>query len=166
MGEFRLPLRKDYPKDGANKWGECCLCGPARVSALLHYDNAAADPVVGEKITGDESGHSGVVSIVYSRGADSGGLYGGVVVFESISGYEDPQLTIFKCGETLTGATSGSAFARAKSDGAVQKFARLVNEDDLITFHGKKYCRAHFKFKFSHDWIDDQKVETKEGDRE
>ena len=183
MEVFRIPHRSDYSRNDGLKFDECVLCGARRYSALVHYDNSTNTPVIGETITGVTSGDTGVVEKVYNYAGTGNanyvygtGMYGfsayagsnssGILVLTSITGYDKISLDIFQDNEYITGSVSGASFATVNKTGSVQVSGRLVPDSELIEYQGKKYCRQHFRFKFGHTWVDEQKVDSGELDRE
>ena len=180
MGEFRPPRRTDWSRNPGEKWYECVLCGPKRVTAIVEIDRAIGGPTVGETITGATSGHTGIVEKVYPMltvphryGESAYGTYsyGGCerkkVILSSATGHDDINLEIFQNGEYLNGTISGVSFSVVNGLGSIQISGRLVPDSNIIEYHGKHYCRAHFLFLFGHEWLDDAKVDTAtEGDRE
>lgn len=167
MGEFRLPLRKDLPPDAGEKWDVCCLCGSLRYRALVHFDSGSVTPTSGETITGATSGNTGVLTnYTKTSGTVAGGDAAGILEMSSPTGYSSTHLEVFEDNENLNGSVSGANFATANGNGAVQISGRLIPDGGLVTYRGKKYCSAHFAFKFRREWQDDVKMPTDEGDRE
>lgn len=164
---IRLPLRSDYDRNAGERWDECCLCGSRRYRALVHFKQGAVTPTEGETVTGASSGDTGILArYVLISGTAAGGDAVGVMEFTSPTGYDLANLEIFTKEESLNGSTSGNAFCVAMNKGAIQVSGRLIPEQDLVEYRGKKYCREHFRFKYSNDWLDEAKVETDENDRE
>jgi len=82
MGEFRPPLRSDYPREAGEKWHECVLCGTRRIRGLVHFDGGIAAPSVGETITGATSGDTGVVEslvIIDGEWGDAGSEWADII---------------------------------------------------------------------------------------
>jgi len=168
VGDFRLPLRSDYDRVAGAKWDECCLCGTKRIRALVHYDSGSVLPTEGETVTGATSGDTMVLArCVLISGTYAGGDAVGVMEGTSPAGYDDGTLEIFTNDENLNGSTSGDNFATVNKIGAIQISGRLVPDSEIVEYQGKKYCRAHFLFKFRRDWQDDERIDTApEGDRD
>lgn len=167
MGDFRLPLRSDKERNAGEKWDVCCLCGALLRRAMVHFKQGTVTPTSGETVTGASSGDTGVLNrYVLVSGTVAGGDAEGILEFTSPSGYDDGNLEIFTKDESLNGSTSGNAFCVAKNTGAVQISGRLIADGELIEYQGKKYCSAHFPFKFRQTWLDEVKMPTDEGDRE
>jgi hypothetical protein len=167
MGEFRPPLRSDYPKDAGEKWYECALCGSKRIRGFVHFDSGSVTPTAGETITGATSADTMVLSsYVIISGTVAGGDAVGVLDGTTPSGYDDSNLEIFQNDENLNGSTSGANFATVNGKGSVQVSGRLVPEKEIVEYEGKNYCRHHFLFKFAHDWEDENIPDYDEGDRE
>lgn len=134
---------------------------------MVHFYSGSVTPTEGETVTGASSGDTGVLSrYVLVSGTIAGGDGVGILEFTSPTGYDLANLEIFTKDELLNGSTSGSNFATATNTGAIQISGRLVPEQDLVEYRGKKYCRAHFRFKYENDWKDEAKVDTNENDRE
>jgi len=177
MGEFRLPLRSDYPSDAEEKWTECCLCGARLRTAIVYFDSGSVEPTAdsysagewtgGETITGATSGDTGVVHrITRTAGAWADGDAEGVIILRSPTGYDASQLSIFENDELLNGATAGNNFATVNGTGALSISGRLIADKDIVHYQGRDYCRAHFKFKFAHEWDDENIPDHDENDRE
>lgn len=149
------------------KWDFCCLCGSKQIRALVHFDSGSVTPTDGETITGATSGDTIVMdNYVLISGTFAGGDAVGIIEGTSPTGYDDVNLEIFQNDEALNGSTSGDDFATVNKIGAIQISGRMVADSDLVEYQGKKYCRAHFKFKFKTDFWEDFKVDQTEGDRE
>lgn len=167
MGEFRLPHRTDYPDLAGEKWDVCCLCGAKLITFLVHFDSGSVAPTVGETITGATSGDTGVVEGYTLISGSFAGLDAvGVIVGNTPAGYDDSNLEVFHDNEELNGSVGGANMATVNKSGAVEISGRLTAESNLVTYQGKKYCRQHFLFKFRHDWLDDVKIDSSEGDRD
>lgn len=167
MSEFRLPHRSDYPAVAGEKWDFCHLCGSKQVRALVHFDSGSVAPTEGETITGATSGDTMVSArYVLISGTFAGGDAIGILEGTSPTGYDDVNLEIFQNDEALNGSTSGDDFATVNKKGAIQISGRMVADSNLVEYQGKKYCRAHFRFKFKTDFYEDMKVDPGEGDRE
>ena len=153
--------------DAGEKWDECVMCGARRIRVLVHFDSGSVEPTYGETVTGATTGDTMVMDrYVLISGTYAGGDAVGVFEGTSPTGYNDIALEIFQNDENLNGSTSGDNFATVNKVGAIQVSGRLVPVPELIEYRGKKYCREHFRFKFEHDWIDEEKMDNKEGDRE
>ena len=168
MGEFRLPLRSDFPDVAGAKWDVCVLCGSKRVKVLVHFDSGSVAPTTGETITGATSTDTFVVEGYHLiSGTFAAGDAVGVIEGKTPTGYDDINLEIFQNDENLNGSTSGANFATVNKIGAVQISGRLIPDSEMIEYKGKKYCSAHFRFTFNKEWADDAEIDTKkEGDRE
>ena len=167
MGDFRPPLRSDYSRDAGEKWDWCCLCGTANIRAMVHFDSGSVLPTLGETITGATSGDTMVANrCVLISGTFAGGDAVGIIEGTSPTGYDGAILEIFTNDENLNGSVAGDNFATVNKIGAIQISGRLISESDLIEYRGKKYCKPHYLMKFRHDWVDDIKVDKKEGDRD
>ena len=167
MGDFRLPHRNDYERNGGEKWDVCHLCGSLYRQALVHFKQGTVTPTEHETVTGASSGDTGVLDrYVLVSGTFAGGDAAGIFILTSPTGYDDNNLEIFTKDESLNGSTSGNAFAVATNKGAVEVSGRMIPDSEIIEYRGKKYCKAHFRFKFEHDWEDEIKVDRHEGDRE
>ena len=167
MGEFRLPLRSDYPDVAGAKWDECVLCGTKRIKVLVHFDSGSAVPIVGETITGATSGDTFVVEgYTIVSGAIGTGDAAGVIQGKTPTGYDSINLEIFQNDENLNSTTPGNNFATVNGIGAVQISGRLIPDSDMVVYKGKKYCKAHFRFMFRREWEDDARIDSGEGDRE
>lgn len=179
MGDFRPPIRSDYPKDAGEKWDYCALCGPPLYLAVVHFDSGSVAPTAdsytvstktwdgGETVTGATSGDTGVIHrATLVSGTYAGGDAVGVLILRSPTGYDAAILEIFQNDENLNGSTAGANFATVNKIGGVSRSSRIIADKDLITYRGKKYCAQHFRFKFEHDWTDEIKVDRDEGDRE
>jgi len=143
------------------------MCGTKLVRALVHFDSGSVAPTEGETITGATSLDTMVADrYVLISGTFAGGDAVGIIEGTSPTGYDDVNLEIFQNDEALNGSTSGDDFATVNKIGAVQISGRMVADSDLVEYQGKKYCRAHFKFKFKTDFWEDFKVDQTEGDRE
>jgi hypothetical protein len=168
MGEFRPPLRSDYPKEAGEKWYVCHLCGAQRIRGLVHFDSGSVTPTEGETLTGATSGDTMVLeNYVLISGTFAGGDAVGIIEGTSPTGYDDGNLEIFQDNEALNGSTSGNDFATVNKTGAVSISGRLIPESEIIEYQGKFYCRPHFLFKHAHVWEDEEKIDTAdEGDRD
>jgi hypothetical protein len=167
VGDFRLPLRSDYDRDSDEKWVECVLCGTKRIRGLVHFTSGSVTPTSGETITGATSTDTMVITkYVLISGTFAGGDAVGIFEGTSPTGYDDGNLEIFTSGENLNGSVSGSNFATTANKGAVSISGRLIADGDIVEYQGKNYCRPHFRFKFSNDFIDETKMDIDEGDRE
>lgn len=138
----------------------------------------------GETLTGATTGHTGILETLYlASGSWAGGDAAGVFFLRSPTGYDNVLLQIFQNNEVIkSGATTiatvnvpsntinpntGLPYASPKvTYGSVSVSGRLIPDGNLVTYRGKKYCSAHFQFKFRREWEDDVKVPTDEGDRE
>jgi hypothetical protein len=143
------------------------LCGSRLYRALVHFDSGSVTPTVGETITGATSGDTGVLAnYTKTSGTVAAGDAVGVMEMTSPTGYDSILLEIFTNDENLNGSVSGLNFATVNKTGAVQVSGRLIADGDIVTYRGKKYCSAHFAFKFRREWEDEVKMPTDEGDRE
>ena len=164
---IRLPLRSDYGRNDGSKWDECCLCGSRRYRAMVHFYSGSVTPTEGETVTGASSGDTGVLArYVLVSGTIAGGDGVGILEFTSPTGYDLANLEIFTKDELLNGSTSGDNFATATNKGAIQVSGRLIPEQDLVEYRGKKYCRAHFRFTYESEWLDQADVNQDESDRD
>lgn len=167
MGDFRLPLRSDYERNAGEKWDTCHLCGSLHKQALLHFKQGTVTPTEHETITGASSGDTGTLDkYVLVSGTFAAGTAAGIFILTSPSGYDENNLEVFTKDENLNGSTSGNSFAVATNKGAVEISGRMIPDGELITYRGKKYCKSHFTFKFSHEWEDEADISRGEGDRE
>ena len=168
MGDFFPPRRSDYDQDSGEKWDTCAMCDSLRRRALVHFDSGSVLPTHGETVTGATSGDTMVLDRhVLISGTYAGGDAVGVLEGTTPSGYDDVLLEIFSDNENLNGSVSGNNFATANHKGAVEVSGRLVPARDLIEYRGKKYCRAHFEFKYGSQFRDEAVIDTsKEGDRD
>lgn len=167
MADFRLPRRSDYPDVAGAKWDECCLCGTKRIKVLVHFDSGSVAPTVDETITGATSTDTCVVEgYTLISGTFAGGDAVGVIEGKTPTGYNNIDLEIFTNDENLNGSVAGLNFATVNGIGAVQISGRLIPDSDMVVYKGKKYCAAHFKFKFRKEWLDDARIDSGEGDRE
>jgi hypothetical protein len=168
MGDFRLPLRSDFSRNEGAKWHECVLCGTKRIKVLVHFDSGSVAPTVGETITGATSTDTFVVEgYTLISGTFAGGDAVGVIEGKTPTGYDDNNLEVFTNNENLNGSTAGANFATVNGIGAVQISGRLIPDSEIVEHRGKYYCKAHFLFDNSQDWLDEAKIDTtKEGDRE
>jgi len=167
MGEFRPPLRSDYPREAGEKWCVCHLCGAQRIRGIVHFDSGSATPTEGETLTGATSGDTMVLeNYVLIGGTFAGGDAYGIFEGTTPTGYDDNNLEIFQNDEALNGSTSGNDFATVNGIGAVSISGRLIPESEIVTYRGKDYCRPHFVFAYAHDWEDEAKIDIDEGDRE
>lgn len=149
------------------KWDFCHLCGAKQIRALVHFDSGSVTPTHGESVTGATSGDTMTLdNHVLISGTYAGGDAVGVLEGTSPTGYDDGNLEIFTNDENLNGSTSGANFATVNKIGAVQISGRMIPDSELVDYQGKKYCRAHFKFKYATDFYEDFKVDPGEGDRE
>lgn len=176
MDEFRLPLRGDYERNPAESWDECCLCGKLRRNALVHFDSGSVAPTAdtvsagawsgGETVTGATSADTGVVhKVVKTSGTWAGGDAAGILILRSPTGYDDCNLDIFQDNESLNGSVAGSNFATVDHTGTVSTSGRLIPSSDLIEYEGKKYCKAHFPYKYRNKWQNDERPDINENDR-
>lgn len=172
-----LELQKpnQFSENPGEKWDSCFMCGPLKLTAIVYFDSGAHEPTVpagivaGETLTGAgsvgppvvaASGDTGVVeSVDLTSGSWTGADASGVIVLTSPVGYDSESLNIFADNENLTGA-GGVTIAKVNGKPGVNSYGRMYPDGNLIEYHGRKYCREHFAFKFSHDWEDEVKVDT------
>ena len=134
---------------------------------MVHFYSGSVTPAEGETVTGASSGDTGTLArYVLISGTAAGGDAVGVMEFTSPTGYDLGNLEIFEKDELLNGSVSGDNFATATNKGAIQVSGRLIPEQDLVEYRGKKYCRAHFRFTYENDWKDEAGVNDDENDRE
>lgn len=166
MGDFRLPLRSDYDRNAGEKWDECFSCGARQRRALVHFDSGSVTPTEGETVTGATSADTMVLdNYVLIGGTFAGGDAYGILEGTSPTGYDDVNLEIFQNDEALNGGTSGDDFATVNKIGAVQVSGRLHPVSELVEYRGRLYCRPHFLWKFSNEWLDEADVDADENDR-
>ena len=115
MGDFRLPLRSDYPDVAGAKWDECCLCGSLQYRAMVPFDSGSHEPRAdavtypagvktltdGETLTGATTGDTGVVETVYVTSGSWAGDAAGVFMLKNITGHDETLLTIFQNNEVI-----------------------------------------------------------------
>jgi hypothetical protein len=122
------------------------------------------EPTVGETLTGDTSGDTGVVvsDTVYT-GSYAGGDAKGFVELSTGTGVVDK--ISFQEDETITGSTGGADMMTTDSVGSQKTYGRLYPEWMLATYQGKRYCIPHYDYVSSKDYERDADINLTEEDR-
>jgi hypothetical protein len=153
------------PPDSGNEFGECrnyswrsCrVCGTTQFKAVVYFDGGSKEPAVGETATGGTSTHSGVIEKVYVRsGSWTGGDASGCLELTSPTGYERENYTIFQNNENLNGSVCGNDFAEVDTVGSVVINGVLYPDKDMVEYQGQWFCKAHFAWKFGHEWATEE----------
>jgi hypothetical protein len=182
---LKLPDPNRFSDNPGDKWDSCYMCGPVKYVAIVHFDAGRTEPVVptydhdtglwsaGETLTGagavgppaiTASGDSGKIEGYRACTVTSGSFAtddaAGVLELTTPTGYDSVDLTIFTDDETLSGSVGGTNMMTVNGKGSVSRCGRMYPDANLIEYQGRKYCKEHFAFRFSHDWIDETKVDT------
>ncbi len=134
MLHFEHPIERDQL---GQKWRHCVKCG-------IHYDQYEIDftlgskaPVVGETLTGAQSGKTAVVSeVALQVGTWAGGNAIGTVVVTGQSGD-------FTEGELINGSIGGAWLFTCRTS-LLRGYGNLYPESMLVQHNGTDYCREHF----------------------
>jgi len=159
----------DREADGQKRY-DCCMCGTRIKMAEVWFDSGSVAPTTGETLTGATSEDTGVVVDykVYT-GTIAGGDAAGVVTLKTLTGtsVDSDTLveTVFQDNEELNGGTGGDGMMTVDGTPQVNKYGRLYRESDTVLFRGKRYCTAHFPFKWDNKLRDELHFDIDEGDR-
>jgi len=159
---LRLIRGRDKAKDA--KRYPCTLCGARYKRVDFWFDSGSVEPTVGETLTGDTSGDTGVVvSSSYHSGTYAGGDAKGTVELSGATGVSDR--FAFEEDETITGSTGGADMMTTDSVGSEKVYGRMYPEWNLATYRGKKYCLPHFHYISRKNYERDAEINITEEDR-
>src|SRR5574343_779257 len=134
--------RKDCRNE---RYYSCVLCGPQYLRYELQYDGAAANPTLGETITGVTSGATGVfTSWAHESGSHAAATAAGTVELSNVTGATAG--LAFTDNEPLSGSDGFLATANGQ---AIEKVYGLkYPEGDSVERDGKRYCAFHYELRF------------------
>jgi hypothetical protein len=158
-----LKDRPDFRQGQGDKYFPCHICGPEKTWAVVHFDSGSVAPTVGETVTGATTADTGVIdTVTLSSGSYAGGDAVGVIVLSSVTGYSRDTSLVFQDNEALTGSTSGADFATVNGVTGVTRNGRLYPEWATVEYDGRRYCNAHFPWRYRREWEDDSKIDITE----
>jgi hypothetical protein len=158
-----LKGRPDFQEGKGDRYYECYICGPQKYWAVIHFDSGSVAPTVGETVTGATTSDTGVIdTVTLSSGTYAGGDAVGVIVLSSVNGYNRDTLLVFQDNEALNGSTSVADFATVNGTTGVTRNGRLYPEWATVEYDGRRYCNAHFPWRYKREWEDDSKIDIQE----
>lgn len=144
------------PQD--EEWESCARCGKLQIRVWMRFDAGKSAPTVGETLTGDSSGDTGVVEkVVLEGGSYAGDDAYGTISLTSPSGIDAEGLWGTD-NETLTGTTGGTAFLTLNDNGFEKRIGRLWPKDQLVFRKGKYWCEQHYRWKFYKTDLNEAKI--------
>ena len=163
MINVKKNLKKDrISMDGA--YYPCTLCGAQYKRVEFWFDPSSVEPTVGETLTGDTSGDTGVVvsSTLYD-GTYAGGDAKGFVELSGCTGVSER--FAFEEDETITGSTGGADMMTTDSVGSEKVYGRLYPDTAMAVYNGKKYCLPHYHYVSRKNYERDAEINITEEDR-
>lgn len=149
------------------KWKPCRVCGTKWMTAELKFYDGSTLPTVGETLTGDDSGDTGVVTEIETliSGSWDGDDAAGYLHVDTLSGDDPEQYSIFTDGEAINGSTAGSNCLTADGQGNVKIWAILWPKRQLTKWRGNWYCPEHLGWRTRPKLRDEDKLVIKEDER-
>lgn len=169
MGKTTLkPKAPDLSTGHHEKWKTCYHCSVKYLTCELKYDSGGTTaPIVGETLTGADSGDTGVVTEVETllSGTSAGGDAAGFITLDTITGYDGEQLTMFEDNEAINGSTAGSNCLTADGEGQVHIGGIFYPKRLMVKYEGRWYCLWHAKSLMRLRELDKQKINISEEER-
>ena len=150
------------------KWKTCVMCSIEDRTCELKYDSGGTtEPTVGETLTGADSEHTGVVTVVQTpiSGTWTGGDAAGYITLDTLTGYDGEQLTMFEDDEAINGGTAGANCLTANGAGQVNIDGIFYPKRLMVKHEGRWYCIWHYRFKTKQEDLDKQKIDVSERER-
>ena len=144
------------------------MCSIEDRTCELKYDSGGTTaPTVGETFTGDESGDTGVVTVVQPliSGTSAGGDATGYITLDTLTGYDGEQLTMFQDNEAINGSSAGDNCLTANGAGQVNIDGIFYPRRLLVKLRGKWYCQWHYRFRTKQENLDEQRINVSERER-
>ena len=150
-----------------SKWKACRLCTTRWKTAELKFDAGSTLPVVGEILTGDDSGDTGVVTEIETliSGAWDDDDAAGYLHMDTLSGDDPEQYSIFTDGEAINGSTALDNCLAADGQGNVKIWAVLYPKRLMVKWRGHWYCQWHAPFRMRPILRDEEKLVITEEER-
>lgn len=137
------------PDVTGEKYRSCRLCGAFVTRVELRFEGTLVEPTVGETLTGQDSGATGIVeNVELVSGSYAAGTAAGYIMLTSPTGIDNDTGTSFVDGEDIDGTVSGVGFTYAVGPGLRKSYGRLYPESALVEADGGYYCRFHYDFKY------------------
>ena len=145
MSKSTLKPKSPWPGKAHEKWKTCFSCSVKYKTCELKYDSGSTVPIVGETLTGDDLGDTGVVTEVETpiSGTWAGGDAAGFLTLDTITGDDGEQLTMFQDNEAINGSTAGSNCLTCDGAGQIHIGGIFYPKRLMQKYEGRWFCVWH-----------------------
>jgi hypothetical protein len=150
-----MPLEPGSFENIDQGWRSCYGCGAMLKLVDLEFVQGLVTPTIGETLTGEDSGDTGVVDSYIMRGGtfNHGNAFG-VVVLTNYTG-TGTNGHYFTDGEIVDGSVGGANVLTANGDGLEKKTGLMYPRTKLAYYKGHWYCPLHLAMHVNWDAIND-----------